>query len=152
MVELVVRKAKQDESEALGKAVLWFQNALTLKSDYVPAEYYLAVVLDREGKTAEAITYLEKVSQQDQVADHLFELGVLYTRVGDRAKAIQAFERAVAMDGAQMRARWQLASLYEDAGRLDDALVQLRTVAASVPTNTAVQKRLQVLEAKTKKK
>jgi tetratricopeptide (TPR) repeat protein len=148
----VVRKAKQDESEALGKAVLWFQNALTLKSDYVPAEYYLAVVLDREGKTAEAITYLEKVSQQDQVADHLFELGVLYTRVGDRAKAIQAFERAVAMDGAQMRARWQLASLYEDAGRLDDALVQLRTVAASVPTNTAVQKRLQVLEAKTKKK
>jgi tetratricopeptide (TPR) repeat protein len=146
------RKAKQDESEALGKAVLWFQNALTLKSDYVPAEYYLAVVLDREGKTAEAITYLEKVSQQDQVADHLFELGVLYTRVGDRAKAIQAFERAVAMDGAQMRARWQLASLYEDAGRLDDALVQLRTVAASVPTNTAVQKRLQVLEAKTKKK
>lgn len=149
--EAVVRKAKQDESEALGKAVLWFQSALALKVDYVPAEYYLAVVLDREGKTAEAITYLEKVAKQDPIADHLFELGVLYTRVGDRAKAIQAFEQTVAMDATQMRARWQLASLYEDSGRLNDAAIQLRIVAASVPTNTAVQKRLQVLEAKMRK-
>lgn len=144
----IARKAKQDEAEALGQAVTWLRNGVALKADYVPAMYYLAVALDREGKTAEAISFLERVATQDQSVDRIFELGMLYDRVGNRAKAIEAFERVVAVDATQMRAHFQLASLYEAAGRLREAVAQLHLVAASMPANTAVQKRLQVLEVK----
>ncbi len=142
------RKAAQDEREALSQSRAWLERAVGLKADYVPAEYHLAVVLDRAGKTAEALPYLEKVAAEDVRADRFFELGVLYGRVGDRSHAMGAFERVIQMDATHVRARFQIASLYEEAGRFAAAVEQLRIVAASVPTNTAVQKRLQVLEAK----
>ena len=107
-------------------------------------------MLDRQGNVAAAVKELEQVVLQEQTIDRVFELGVLYARVGDRTKAMAAFESVLAEDGSQTRASWQLASLYEEAGRLTEALEQLRVVAASAPTNTALQKRLEGLEARVK--
>lgn len=144
------RAAKDDEQKVLKAALSSLQGALVLKEDYVPARYYLAVVLDRQGNTAAAVKELERVVVQERTPDRVFELGVLYARVGDRAKAIAAFEEVLRADHSQMKARWQLASLYEEVGRLSEALAQLRVVAGSAPTNAALQKRLQTLEARVK--
>lgn len=136
----------QQEQEALQQALQWMERALSLKSDYLPARYQRAVILHRQGKKEEALRGLETVVLQDPSVDHIFELGVLYGELGDRARAMAAFEKVISMDGGQVRARWQLVSLYEEAGRLSDALAQLRLVAESAPTNTAVQSRLQTLK------
>lgn len=142
----VQQQALRQEKEALRQALQWTDRSLALKSDYLPAHYQRAITLYKQGKKEEALHELEVVTVQDPSADHVFELGALYAEHGDRARAMAAFEKVISLDNTQIRARWQLASLYEETGRLSDALTQLRLVAASVPTNTAVQKRLQVLE------
>ncbi len=146
----VQAQAKKDEQASLEQAVTWLKAAIALKSDYMPARYQLAVALDQQGKAGEAVMELEQVVAQQPSADRLFELGVVYARAGSAAKAIQALEKVVSMDATQMRARWQLVSLYESTGRLQDALKELRIVAASVPTNEAVKQRLAALEARVK--
>ncbi len=142
----VREQAMQQERQALEDAARWTQASLRLKPDYVPARYQEAVIFHRQGKGEEAFRALESVAAQEPTADRIFELGILAMQINQSARAIAAFEKVLALDATQVRARWQLASLYEESGRLSDALAQLRLVAASVPTNTAVQKRLQVLE------
>ncbi|MBP6945150.1 hypothetical protein KBD61_02500 [Patescibacteria group bacterium] len=139
-------QAIQQAQQALLDAARWTQVSLRLKPDYLPARYQEAVILHRQGKGEEAFKALEYVVAQDPTVDRVFELGILAMQINQSARATAAFEKVLELDATQVRARWQLASLYEEAGRLSDALVQLRLVAASVPTNTAVQKRLQVLE------
>ncbi len=142
----VREQAMQQAQQSLLDAARWTQVSLRLKPDYLPARYQEAVILHRQGKGEEAFRALESVVAQDPTADRIFELGILAMQVNQPTRAMTAFEKVLELDATQVRARWQLASLYEEAGRLSDALVQLRLVAASVPTNTAVQKRLQVLE------
>lgn len=142
----VQEQARQQERQALEDAASWTRVSLRLKPDYLPARYQEAVILHRQGKGDEAFRTLESVAAQEPTPDRIFELGILAMQINQPARAMAAFEKVLELDAAQVRARWQLASLYEEAGRLSDALVQLRLVAASVPTNTAVQTRLQVLE------
>lgn len=142
----VREQAMEQERQALEEAMRWTRVSLGLKRDYLPARYQEAVILHRQGKGEEAFRALESVVARDPSADRIFELGMLAMQINQPARAMEAFEKVIQLDATQVRARWQLASLYEEAGRLSDALVQLRLVAASVRTNTAVQKRLQVLE------
>jgi tetratricopeptide (TPR) repeat protein len=140
------RQAVTQRQQVLEQVLQWTDRSLALKADYLPAHYQRAIVFHRIGRTREALQELEQVVAQDPSVDHLFELGVLYAQLDQKPQAMNVFEKVLGLDAGQVRARWQLASLYEEAGRLTDAVAQLRIVAGTVPTNTAVQKRLRVLE------
>jgi tetratricopeptide (TPR) repeat protein len=123
--------------------------ALSLKGDYAPAGYQLALVLDRQGKTKEAIDRLVTV-QRTASSDVgvAMQLGLLYYRDDQKEKAAQQFEGAVKLVPTFANARWFLSVVYEDLNRIDDAIAQVEEVLKTNPDADAVKKRLADLKAK----
>lgn len=144
----VVESTRREVERALQQALEVLRTALRLKPDFAPAQYHLAVVMERQGKLLESAQLLEQVVAQEPSVDRWFELAVMYARLQKRPEAIAAFERLLSLDPGHLNARWQLAVLYEESGRLEEALTQLRMVATGMPTNNAVQQRLKSLEAR----
>jgi tetratricopeptide (TPR) repeat protein len=84
---------------------------------------YLAAVSQRYlGRIADALTTLVRFETLHAEYGRLFqERGHCYRMVGETAAAIEAYQRAVALNGA-LPASWQaLAELYRSAGRIGDA-------------------------------
>jgi Flp pilus assembly protein TadD len=67
----------------------------------------------------------------------------LLTRQNDNSAAVDAWKKAVELDGANNDARLSLAVLYDRMGRSDDALDAYRSVE---PRSVSVQKRVEYLE------
>ena len=131
--------------DALQKATLTLNKAISLKPDYAPAHFQRAVVFVEEGKTSEAITSLEAITQtypSDIGAS--FQLGLLYIRrgqEGDERRAERIFLSIVELVPSYSNARWFLASLYEESGDIGAALKQVEAVLATNPDHPLVRAR-----------
>jgi tetratricopeptide (TPR) repeat protein len=79
----------------------------------------------------EAIPLLIKVlaNYPDDV-DGLSDLGKSYAQQGNRAKAIDAYERALAIDGSRYRLHYRLFQLYQAGGQVDLAQQHLKVFQA----------------------
>ncbi|MSR85534.1 tetratricopeptide repeat protein [Candidatus Uhrbacteria bacterium] len=133
-------------SENLFLAREAFVHAIGLKSDYLPAHYYLGVVDEREGKLKEAIAELERVLQLNNKDEGVaFELALLYARQGEKPRALDLLQQIVKVDPNNANARWYLAFLYEEAGAIDTAIQHVQTLATQFPDNAVIQERLQAL-------
>ena len=64
-------------------------------------------------------------------------LGFLMTRLGKRREAIQCFDRAVALDGAAVTFRTNLAAAFLELGDLDQARVHLHRAMEADPRDNA---------------
>jgi len=64
-------------------------------------------------------------------------LGILAVRSGEIESAIELFERALRREGAPPDCRTQLAQLYRQAGRLDEAMAAGRLAFAAQPRSPA---------------
>ncbi|MFQ5719926.1 MAG: tetratricopeptide repeat protein [Acidobacteriota bacterium] len=84
------------------------------------ANYFRALIAHKQGRTSDAITYLEKEIETtpNPPASMLVTLGTLYRDTGDRPRAIQTFERAVSADSKNLDALLSLGTLY--AAEKDD--------------------------------
>lgn len=142
------KKAQTAVTDNLKKAEDVLNQALTLKSDYAPAHYYLAIVYEREGRLDDAVTKMESVKQYNPLdVGVAFQLGVLYLQQGSNTKAQAEFERAVQLEPNYSDARWFLAALYEQTGQIDKAIVQVQEVLKLNPDNELVKAKLQRLES-----
>lgn len=140
-------QAKQAIQQSLMAAQESLQKAVTLKSDYFPAHYYLGVVMERQNKLKEAIAELEQVLRSNNKEMGVaFELSILYYRSGQKDRATNLLEQIVRLDPSRVNARWYLASLYEEAKRTQDAINQLEMLVKQVPDNQAIQQRLTALK------
>lgn len=141
-------QAKVDANDALAEQE--FNKAVDLKGDYSPAHYQLAVLKEQEGKLDDAIGKMEEVQQYNQQdVGVAFELGVLYLRRGgkdDLTRAQMALEYAVQLLPSYSNARWFLASIYEQQGKVDKAIEQIQKVSELNPGNDLVAARLQRLK------
>lgn len=140
------QQAAQERAKALDEARRYLETALALKGDYVPARYYFAVVLERQGKFDEALHLLEQVVLQEPTPARLFDLALLYVRLEKIPAAVSALEQVIALDGSQVSARFELARLYERTNRISEALVQMKLVSEALPGNEAVLQRIRFLE------
>jgi tetratricopeptide (TPR) repeat protein len=141
--------AKKNADDALASAERELQSALARKSDYAPAGFALALVLEREGKTADAISELEKVRALAPTdVGVAMELGADYYRANDLDKAEAELERAIAIMPSFANARWYLSEIYEKEGKLDEAIGQLNEILKTDPSNADAKKRLADIEAK----
>ncbi len=133
------RKAIQENLNAA------FQNlhqAIEIKSDYLPAHYFLGAVHEREGRLKEAIGELEQVLRNNnRDVGVAFELSILYYRNNEKDRAIGLLEQIVNIAPDNANARWYLALMYEERGQLDKALAMMRPLAEQLKDNTAVQQR-----------
>ncbi len=74
----------------------------------------------------ETYTHLVEIQRGSQKIGSLVRLTDIYTRLGDREKAIESAEAAVALRSRDLQAQLALAGAYEAAGREEEALAAYR--------------------------
>lgn len=139
--------AQERATELEGQAHANFMKATELKGDYASGHYWLAISLQRQGRTDEALerlTALRNANPEDLGVG--LQYGLLLFQSGDKTGAITELERLISLSPTFSNARWFLASMYEDAGRLEDATAQLEEVAKANPNDPNVKARLEALQ------
>ncbi len=148
---------KDDQKTALQKTVTDAQSkareslekALSLKQDYAAANYWMALLLQAEGKSDEAAAKLETV--RNGSPDDLgvgFQLAILYYQNKQTDKAIAELRRVIGLEPHYSNARWYLAAMLEEKKDLDGAIAEIEEVLKVNPGNAEVQKRLDDLKSK----
>jgi tetratricopeptide (TPR) repeat protein len=129
------------ERETLfASALADLEKAISLKGDYAPAHYLIAVAHDQQGNQAEAIKKLEEtklVAHGD--VGLAFQLGVAYYRLEKLARARDEFERAKSLDLRNSNVRYMLGLVYDRLGRKADAEVEFGVVLSGNPQNQEVK-------------
>ncbi|MFA6161589.1 MAG: tetratricopeptide repeat protein [Patescibacteria group bacterium] len=138
--------AEQKMKDALDSAAEWFNRSIQAKADYALAHYNLGVVYERQGRTKDAITKLEQVVADSKDVGVAFELGTLYYKDNQKDKAASLFEQIVALQPDYANARWFLSTLYEEQGKLDDAMAQVMKVKEMNAESEDVNNRITYLQ------
>ena len=128
------------------KAEPMLEQILAQSPDRVPAIEALALIREREGRFADAITLRQRLQTlRSPTPAELAHLGVLAMQVGQTSTAIDAFEKARAAEGTAFENNLELGVLYLAAGRLTEAREALDRVPSSSPAYpVALFKRAQV--------
>ncbi len=125
-------------------------DAIKIKSDYTDALFVLSQLDVQEGKVEDAIKVTSAmVGIEPNNPTRYFQLGVLLATTDDTNAAVQALERAVALDPAYANARYFLALSYLDQDRKDDALLQLRMVQETNQDNESLKNLIEQVESGT---
>ncbi|MBI4592298.1 tetratricopeptide repeat protein [Candidatus Uhrbacteria bacterium] len=141
-------QATTQETTLLAGAEQAFLAAITLKSDYLPAHYYLAGVYERQGKLEQAAARLVALRNNNPADIGLaFQLSQLLIRLQRYDIATQELERIVGLNPNYANALWYLASLYEIAGDQDKAIDAVAKVVENNPENEVARDRLARLKA-----
>lgn len=147
---LAQQQGKEKEMELdIAKAREQFEKAISLKSDYAPAHFQIAMSDVREGKTKEAIDKLESTKLVTAPRDTglAFQLGLLYYNDNQFSKAKAEFENAVSWNENYSNARYFLGLVYDREGQKEKAKEQFEKIAELNPDNADIQKILKNLEA-----
>ncbi|MFZ2681736.1 MAG: tetratricopeptide repeat protein [Patescibacteria group bacterium] len=144
----VANQAQADKDLALAKAEEHLVTAIALKSNYPLAQYYLALLKERQGDYAEAVRGLEYVKSQvpGDVGVGL-RLGLLYLRQGKQDLAQVELQRVVNLAPDYANAHWYLSVAFEQKGDLTSAIAEVEKVLATNPDNVSVKTRLERLKA-----
>jgi tetratricopeptide (TPR) repeat protein len=126
-----------DVQTALGQyaaAAAEYQRYLTLDDRASVVLYKLALAHYRNGAAARAVDPLRRaVAIDDRFAEAHYLLG-LCLRETDRAQSLRSLRRALEVNTTFAAAREELARVYEEMGRWQDAIDQLEWLAALEPT------------------
>ncbi len=141
------KEAENNVKEALDKAAEWLNKSIQAKPDYAAAHYFLGMVYERQGRTADAVKKLEQVlSVSNKDVGVAFQLAILYYRNSEKDKALNMFEQIVSFAPDYSNARWYLSAMYEENKRYEDALAQVKKVEETNPDNDLVKQRIAYLE------
>ncbi|MBU0614431.1 tetratricopeptide repeat protein, partial [Patescibacteria group bacterium] len=145
--EVVVAEADTKMQEAYSLAVLELEKAISLKSDYAAAHYYLSIAYERQGNLGEAISKMEAVrSVAYNDIGVALQLGLLYLRQGKTTEARIELERAVSIAPNFSNAMWYLSYVYEQEGDLQKAIEQIEKIRELNPENPLIDQRLSDLQ------
>jgi len=128
------------------KAVPMLERIVAETPDKVPALEALALLRERQGQVADAVSLRQKLYVlRSPTPSELTRLGEMQMALGQTAPAIDSFEKARAMQGAAFQHDTELGVLYLASQRLEDARAALDRVAPSDPAYAmALFKRAQV--------
>jgi len=136
------------KEENLKKAEENFQKALSLKNDYAPAQYQIAMMKMNEGKTEEAIAKLEETKLSAPNDTGLaFQLGVIYYNNNQLDKAKAELERLLTIDPNYSNALYILGIIYDKQGNKQAALVKFEKVQSLNPDNQEILKVIDNIKA-----
>ncbi|HVM90360.1 MAG TPA: tetratricopeptide repeat protein [Verrucomicrobiae bacterium] len=140
--------AKSNADSNLKTAEDVLNRAVAVKTDYLPARYYLGVVYERENRLPESIQQLALILQQTpNDVNVAFELSLLLYRNGQKPAALSLMQQVVSADATNLNAKWYLSAMLEEQGKLDDAIAQLDDLAKQFPDNQAIKQRLSELQS-----
>ncbi len=139
--------AKTARDAALMSAEAALKKAKALKSDYTPAQYYLAHVFERQGRLADAVKSMEALRASSPMdVGVAMQLGLLYLQQGKNALAKAELLRAIGIAPNYANAHWYLASIYEQERNLEAAIAEVEKIVVTDPNNALVAQRLQRLK------
>ena len=104
-----------------GEAIRTYNRALALWPNDPEFTLALARVAWQAGNYPLAMALYRQVAAMLPAAEPLLELGTLYYRQGDEARARECWEKAAEQPGGQVRARLSLLACYERNGETDRA-------------------------------
>ncbi len=125
----------------------YFNKAIEQKRDYADANIQLALVLESEGNTQEAIDKLTDLSIR--VPDNpqvLFQLGRLYYNQKETEKAISHFRATLNLTPRFADARYALALALEKQGKINQALENLEMLLKDNPNNNVLKQKIENLK------
>lgn len=103
-----------------------FKSALAANPKDELALVMLGTIAASQGNNSAAIDdYTQALALDPNNGDACTELGKVLVTMNQRDKALQMFERAVQIDPTNYIAHYRLGTLYREAGRSDDAKVQV---------------------------
>ncbi len=141
-------QAVEQETTLLAAAEETFLAATELKSDYLPAHYYLAAVYERQGKLEQAAARLVALRNNNPADIGLaFQLSQMLIRLEKYDIATQELERIVELSPEYSNALWYLASMYEIDGDQEKAIETIQKVIELNPENDMARQRLARLVA-----
>lgn len=119
------------EAGNYAQAVANFGKALPRASDSVPLRIQLARAQLRQGENAKALVTLQPLfGERGAATAEAYTLaGDAHVRLADRPAARQAYERALAIDPLDERARSALAAFDIDQGKTDRGVATLKDIA-----------------------
>jgi eukaryotic-like serine/threonine-protein kinase len=105
---------------------------------HASAVYHMDVTGDRRAAIEAYRTLLEEYPQD---GDALNNIALLYTEIGDHARAIPYYERAIAADSTQLVPYTNLVGMYTATGRYDEAerLLELYTAKFGETTSSTLR-------------
>ncbi len=123
------------------KAVEYFDDALRLKPPVVEAYGEIIEVLYSIDKTAEALQWIIKAeSAKVEPSKIAFLKGLVYMKTNESSKAIEAFEKAKALDPAiSQSADLQIAIAFSKQRKISLAIKSLKAVVATNPNSELAQ-------------
>ncbi len=143
----------------LNPAIENLKRAIALDSQYLPtylalAEAYLQLANESDdenlkklqlSKALSVLNDAKKIAPEDPAVYNLE--GLIREAMGDHARAIQAFKKAVELDPKNARAHYNLALAYLSQGKLDEAIAALEEAVKAAPENSYLRARLGALLA-----
>jgi len=145
------------EVETLSRSFEEAESAYLRAIDFTPYDYAnyvnLAAVYNLAGATLDREYYQEAIATADRglevvpLATELRErLASAYVATGRTDKAIEVLEYCVGLDSADASAALALAKLYQDRGRVEEAIAVLETVEARAPGQVLIATAIEVLK------
>lgn len=111
----------------MGLARSKYQKALELDPRSWRLEYKIGSILLRQNAPGEALPYFQSMTVRDPNNSHGFEgVGRALLAIGDPEGAERALRTAVRLDSANWKAQQGLGMLYDNLGRLDEAITAYR--------------------------
>jgi len=147
---LLMRKSilGQDSQNNLEKAKELFEKAISLKSDYAPAHFQLAVYYQTKGEIDKAISKLEETKTlAPQDVGLAFQIGVLYYQKGDYQKAKEELQRAVNLSPNYANALYFLSLSQAKLGEKEKAIENMQKVYNLNPDLKFLEKIIENLKA-----
>jgi tetratricopeptide (TPR) repeat protein len=128
-----VKKSKRVDLERHGQLNLFQTHSrqakiIRLKSDLGPFEQGL--LLDEKGDLHAKEFYQKAITQQDYTADAYCNLGIIESKEGNSALAIDCFTNSLKHEPRHFESHFNLANLYFDIGDLKLAKIHYQTAVA----------------------
>ena len=122
-----------------------YQKALELDPRSWRLEYKLGTLLLRLGIPADALPFYQSIVARDPSNSHGYEgEGRALVALGDHEAGERALRESVRLDSGNWKAQQALGMLYEQTGRLDEAIAAYRTALKTRPAEASVLNNLGV--------
>jgi tetratricopeptide (TPR) repeat protein len=135
------------ERQKPGEAIVNLQKSVSLDSTRSAAWATLARAYHMVGRLEGARTAMINAAQLDpeRYASDLRSLAIYHDRNGELEKAITLYKELLELIPPSVQARVELGSLYERAGRFDEAIEEYEQGLALTPDDDDIQTRIEAL-------
>jgi predicted O-linked N-acetylglucosamine transferase (SPINDLY family) len=140
---LLARAVRLHRDGKLAKAVVCYEQALSLNPNIPEALSNLAIALKVLGKVDAAITRLEQaLALRPNTPEILVNLGILFREQGRREDAVACYRKALALKPNDPVTLSNLGNALKDQGRFDEGIACYRQALAIRPDHQATLRNL----------